>query len=100
MAMAKKDEKLLEKLGICPIWLLDTDLNNLKSSLCYHNISSVDAENVRIVRRKLQLKKYRLESYHRKRDIVDKLIEEKRELENEMRNLLSEIERFKKEIFH
>ena len=79
---------------------MDTDLNCLKKSLCDHNISSVDAEKVRIVRRKLQLKKYRLESYHRNKEVLDKLVGEKKELESEIRSLLTEIEVFKKGITH
>ena len=71
-----------------------------KKCLCEFNISSVDAENVRMVRRRLQLKKYRLESYNRSRDLMDKLLEEKKGLESEVKSLLSEIEKLKKEISH
>ena len=98
--MSNTDRNFLDKLGICPIWLINSDLSCLKKCLCEFNISSVDAENVRMVRRRLQLKKYRLESYNRSRDLMDKLLEEKKGLESEVKSLLSEIEKLKKEIAH
>ena len=96
--MSAKDLKLIKKLDINPIWLMEIDFPSFKRFLCLKNVTSHQAEELKIVRRKFQLRKYRLENYYREKDQLSELIEKKRDLEMERIQLSKEIETFKNEI--
>ena len=93
--MSGKDLKFIEKKGIDAVWLMEVDFPSFKRFLCSKNMTSQEAEQLKIVRRKFQLRKYRLENYCRKKVKLSELQEEKRSLEVERVQLNKEIENLK-----
>ena len=97
--MSAKDLEFIKKLNINQVWLMDIDFPSFKKFLCSEDITSQQAEQLKHVRRKFQLRKYRLENYYRKKGKISELIQEKQNLEMEKHQLRCEIESFKNDIF-